>query len=102
MAIGQVAHFPAGTCQLELLKIVEDSRCPKGVDCFWEGRIVVEIGLGQNDERRSSTIAMQGEKAVPAFIECGGDKLRLLAVFPYPEGDQKIVPEVYRVRFVVE
>lgn len=31
---------------LKPIRIVEDSRCPEGVQCFWEGRLLVEAEVG--------------------------------------------------------
>lgn len=40
------------------LKLIEDSRCPKGAQCVWAGRVrvTVRIDLGQRNELRDLTL----------------------------------------------
>jgi hypothetical protein len=35
---------------LEFAHLVEDSRCPEGSMCIWEGRVVVELKYNNNSE----------------------------------------------------
>jgi hypothetical protein len=37
-------------------EVVEDSRCPKGVDCFWMGRAIVKVKVTANGKSEEKTM----------------------------------------------
>lgn len=103
LAIGQSVSLPGSACQLAFVGIAEDSRCPKEVDCFWEGQVVVEIEISSSGNFvEMKRIIYRADKADPPAIGCGNQKIALRGVMPYPERDQKIAPAAYRTRWVVE
>jgi hypothetical protein len=87
--------------------ITEDSRCPAGTVCVWEGQAVAALwvshgpsGLGAEVERFSLTLrAGQAELATKAVL---GKRFTLLAVDPYPESAVRIDPKQYVITLQVE
>lgn len=75
------------------LVMLEDSRCPTGVQCVWAGRVkvTVRIDLGSNSQRRDMTL---GE---PQQVADG--TLTLVEVLPEKKADQTIYPDEYRFGF---
>jgi hypothetical protein len=69
---------------LRFVRVVEDSRCPAGVDCFWAGRAVVELDLSQVERARH---ALAGTDLV----------VTVTALEPYPQADRAIRPEERRL-----
>lgn len=75
------------------LEVIEDSRCPKGVQCVWAGRvrISVRIDLGAGSQTRELTLGK------PEHIADG--TLELVEVLPDKLADRTILPEDYRFGF---
>lgn len=75
------------------LKLIEDSRCPKGAQCVWAGRVrvTVRIDLGQRNELRDLTL---GE---PQQVADG--TLTLVEVLPEKNAGDHTYPDEYRFGF---
>lgn len=75
------------------LEVLEDSRCPAGVQCVWAGRLRLRatIHLGAADETRDLTL---GE---PTQVADG--TLELVEVSPVPVAGGMIAPTDYRFTF---
>lgn len=41
---------------IKFLEIVEDSRCPKGVECIWAGRAKVKVEVTSNGKSEEKTL----------------------------------------------
>jgi hypothetical protein len=82
------------------LEVVEDSRCPKGVDCVWAGRAVIKVELAKpGNESREFVLEAGNEGSIATFA---GYTVRLLSLSPYPEAEQQIAPENYRAALGIE
>ncbi|MGH9769208.1 MAG: hypothetical protein ACREAB_17410 [Blastocatellia bacterium] len=79
--------------------VLEDSRCPEGVDCIWSGNAKIRL--------RSSK-----QKQTPATIELNTDvgaknssylnyEISLVALKPRPKADAKVQPGEYKATLVV-
>ncbi|MGH6788039.1 MAG: hypothetical protein ACREBO_14530 [Novosphingobium sp.] len=75
------------------LKVLEDSRCPTGVQCVWAGqvRLSVRIDLGSGSETRELT------SGKPAQVADGA--LTLVEVMPERRDKWPVYPEDYRFGF---
>ncbi len=80
------------------LEDIDDSRCPLGVDCIWEGEVKLTFEIDFND-------------ADSTFILCTQDKLeynfltytlKLRDVVPYPTSKKEIDRDDYRVSICIE
>ena len=83
---------------------LEDSRCPKGVVCVWEGEVAVHLGVepaGGDREELILTRRWHGKPDARATGAVGGYLIRLETVNPYPEW--RVQPErpEYRAVLVV-
>ena len=68
---------------LHFSQVKEDSRCPKGVNCVWEGEVVTELILGELGKDTLDLIFRPGrEKA--SVGRSMGYHFRLIEVNPYP------------------
>jgi hypothetical protein len=79
--------------------VLEDSRCPEGVDCIWSGNAKIKL--------RSSK-----QKQTPMTIELNTDvesksssylnyEIRLIALKPRPKADRPVQQDEYRATLVV-
>jgi hypothetical protein len=79
--------------QVTPLKLLEDSRCPEGVQCVWAGqvRISAAISLGSRVEQVEIT---QGEP-----IPVADGTLELVEVMPRRQANVTLYPDDYRFGF---
>ena len=72
---------------LELtLLAIEDSRCPDGVVCVWEGEVAVEIAASlDGGEAENIRLLLSSRDGIAARARVGSHDVELLAVAPYPQ-----------------
>lgn len=89
--LGQVVTV--GGPRVTPLAVLEDSRCPAGVQCVWAGRVrlSVRIGVAQGATVREIVMGM------PLPVADGA--LTLVDVLPEPRRDKPPAPEDYRFGF---
>jgi len=51
ISVGEETTIAPDT-RLRLLRVVADSRCPKGVQCVWAGEVTLEFELGARDGKK--------------------------------------------------
>jgi hypothetical protein len=79
--------------------VLEDSRCPEGVDCIWSGNAKIKV--------RSSK-----QKQTPATAELNTDvgsksssysnyEISLVALKPRPKADKAVQPDEYKATLIV-
>lgn len=106
LCYGTTAHAPDDnvTLSVKFAEVYGDSRCPKDVFCFWEGRVDVglELSFGQNtkvDTLSKGGLAAENVKDSTAFLDF---KIKLLSVEPYPDDAGNPIPkEDYKVKLIV-
>lgn len=94
LAIGEQRRVEKVTVALESL--VEDSRCPDGVQCIWEGRTTFVVAMSAAGERVAGEVIWPGEPMVAS-----GYTLELTAVQPPKTAPATIDAGQYRATFVV-
>ncbi len=79
----------AGTkLTVKFLEMVEDSRCPKGVNCVWAGNAKISIEISKNG--KSAKTFELNSNLDPQTIMFEGCKFRLIALDPYPANNIRI------------
>jgi len=81
-----------GTLRFEA--VTEDSRCPTGVDCVWEGEATVQISLYSGEgATQAKTLTLPGMRhdaldlsEAPAAVH-NRMRVHLLQLRPYPRAD---------------
>lgn len=97
---GQKAEISDSGLEITFNKVLEDSRCPKGVECVWEGNGRVEISV--NRQGYETEIKELNTTLESGQTETGKFRIRLLELLPYPEKDIEISSESYRIRLIIE
>jgi serpin B len=97
---GQQAYVAPAGMTLEFAGVPEDSRCPTGVVCVWEGQAKVKVNA-RLDGRDAGDMEMVIRGGVVASVSLGALQLQLLALYPYPEAGKAIGSGDYRALFVV-
>ena len=79
--------------ELKFIRVVSDSRCPEGVQCFWAGAVSVEILL---DKSVSLVIPSMDN---PTIYK--GYKIVVTNAMPYPKSGISIKERDYKVEFKI-
>jgi hypothetical protein len=99
LKINQEAMIEGEALAVVFESVVEDSRCPEGVDCIWSGNAKIRLRSGK-------------QKQTPAAVELNtnvGSKsssylnyeIRLIALKPRPKADKPIQPNEYIATLIV-
>jgi hypothetical protein len=100
LSVGQIGSYP----ELELTlsaTVIEDSRCPTGVECVWagDGAVTVEATKGASTE----TLVLHTHDTMDQSRTChGGITVKLLDLSPYPAEGKPIPGDAYVVSLGVE
>ncbi len=97
---GQKAEIRESGLEITFNRVIEDSRCPIGVECVWAGNGKVEIAIQFSGEK--PLVQELNTNLEPGEIKAGEYKIRLLELQPYPEKDQEILPQNYTIKLIVE
>jgi hypothetical protein len=80
-------------------EVTEDSRCPSGAVCLWEGQATVVLwvhrALGHATEAERFSLTLRDGHPDPASRTLLDKQFTLLAVEPYPAAGIRIDPEHY-------
>lgn len=91
VALGQTAYV--GGPAVTPLAVLEDSRCPKGVQCVWAGQVRVKVRVTGGSW--SKELELNNREGVPV----ADGELRLIAVTPERVKDRSFPARDYRFTF---
>lgn len=90
--------------EVVLVRVVNDSRCPEGVQCVWAGEVTIEVAVYENkklSEQTQFTLNAQSAEEVKewfvAHLPKSKEKLKAVSVAPYPKDGVTIQPEEYKI-----
>lgn len=73
---------------IKFLEVVEDSRCPKGVNCIWAGRAIVKVEVTADGKTNKETLIFgelrPGEKKNTTLYSSNEFAINGLTLNPYP------------------
>jgi hypothetical protein len=96
LRIGAAATLPGTTTTVTFVRVVNDGRCPKGVQCIWEGDAAVELRVAPAGGD-AQTITLHTNDRFERQAAVGGATVRLEQLEPYPETDRSIPADSYIV-----
>lgn len=96
LAISQRAEITGENLTVTLKDVSEDSRCPKNVVCFWEGRAVCNLTVQNAGVTSELVLTQPGLTAAPTIQEYQGYQYSF-GVEPYPEAGTSIAKSDYRL-----
>ncbi len=96
--VGEMAGCACKEVAIQFVGVTEDSRCPKNTNCVWAGEIKTSMMINGNTHE----MKLGADEKGSAKIEAGNYTVQLLEVNPYPEAGQKIEPESYVAKMIVE
>lgn len=73
---------------IKFLEVIEDSRCPKGVNCIWAGRAIVKVEVTANGQTNEKTLILgetrPGENKNTNLYSSSDFAINGLTLDPYP------------------
>ena len=93
LGAGKSAAVKGEGLEIEFVAVAEDSRCPQGVDCIWEGNAKVRLRLKR--ARRPPVEIELNTNVEPKRAAAGGYEVRLTNLAPYPKGSQPVDKKSY-------
>lgn len=89
MKISDNMQCDCGDMTVQFVKVKEDSRCPKGVNCVWEGQAVIELAI----DTKPLELTMRAGNEADRKKSMGNYTIELVKVDPYPEGENASIPQ---------
>ena len=91
--------------QLVLRKVINDSRCPEGVNCIWAGECEILIAIYRNQKLISEETLLLSPKLYKENISWFSKyypmlKITEINVLPYPKNEVVIDPKNYFVKII--
>ncbi|HKG20274.1 MAG TPA: hypothetical protein VKC34_00130 [Blastocatellia bacterium] len=99
LRVGREARIKGQGLTVSFSSVVEDSRCPQGVDCMWAGNAVAVLKLSRaNADSITVELNTNLEPKEKSYQQY---EISLIALNPYPKKDSRIKREDYIGTFVV-
>lgn len=96
LSAGSTYEVPGRGTTVTFVRVTEDSRCPTGVNCVWEGDAAVELHV-QAGAAAPLTVQLHTHDRFDREATAGGLRLRLESLEPYPRADRPIAAGDYRI-----
>ena len=97
--VGEQKKFTGSKINVKFISLVEDSRCPVGVNCVWAGnaKIKVQISEGKNAGETFEINTNIGAKGATF----GSYAVTLIELTPAPQADSKTAANSYTATFSI-
>ncbi len=99
LRVAQEKTAPGTAIKIKFLSVVEDSRCPEGVNCIWAGVAKIKIQL-----RKTGKPAKEFElntNQLDKTVTFEGHTIKLAALTPYPKSGTAIKPATYSASLTI-
>jgi tetratricopeptide (TPR) repeat protein len=102
LPLGGTATLEEANLTLVFQSVLEDSRCPRQIECFWAGQVRIMIEAQQEGTAAVTFELNNNPPLKQDTITYAGYEIQLLQIDPYPEAPgQPIPPEAYQATLVV-
>lgn len=95
LAVGQSASIDGEGLTIRFIEVTEDSRCPEGVECVWEGRVTCLVDIIYSDSTYQQELTQSGRSST-SVLEFQGFEI-MFDVQPYPTFGKEIKTDEYRL-----
>lgn len=79
---GQQVYLSRERLRVRFISVLEDSRCPTGEQCIWQGNAKITLGLSKPGGKPTSVTLNTAVE--PMSVEYRGYTFKLAALNPYP------------------
>jgi hypothetical protein len=94
-------YNPENQLYICLDSVLNDSRCPTGVYCFWEGNAEVRLKLEELNEK-PIYFSLNTYRGFRTDTIVAGYKISLVGLSPYPSFEHRIPQNDYKARIIVK
>jgi hypothetical protein len=102
LKLGEKAVVKRRNLIVQFLKVKEDSRCPKNLDCLWAGQATVVVNVVQNGKSLGNLeLTRSANQSTVVSKPLTGHHLKLVNLLPYPVANQPISAASYVASFVI-
>jgi hypothetical protein len=99
LSIGQSTSIPVEGLKFKFSEVVTDSRCPTGVECFWQGEVTCLVEITYSNSINSMVLTQSGGD--PSRDEFNNYAITF-SVDPYPVAGKSIKQSDYRLHLNVQ
>ena len=100
LSVGQSVVIVEEDLGIKFVEVSEDSRCPKGATCVWEGRVAALVEISADGSPQQLELTEPGLTDAPAR-ETFKEYEITYKVEPYPEVGKEISADEYHLRITV-
>ncbi|MFI6318641.1 hypothetical protein ACIBG8_14025 [Nonomuraea sp. NPDC050556] len=101
LAVGDTARLADPEYAVTLTGVGQDSRCPEGVQCVWEGDAVVTVRITAGTAAPTEHELHTNARFATA-VTVAGHELRLVALNPHPKQGVTLAADSYRADFTLQ
>ena len=94
VAMGETVAVAGEDLHVTFESVTEDSRCPEGAQCVWEGDAVARVTLVKSPEK-SVTVDLHTNGRFDREAEYHGYVVGLVDIAPHPRTDKPRDPKAY-------
>ncbi len=95
LQINQSALLQSKDIRIQFLNVTEDSRCPSGVTCIWQGQVKASIGISKGSQSIGNfTLGLTPDKTM-ALKSFDNYFVQLIDIKPYPVSTNKTLTSDY-------
>ena len=98
---GQQLKLDGADFQVKFVGVPQDSRCPTGVNCVWEGNAEVALNFTYDDCATNLTLNTHNSPQTVQDGKAGGFRIKLIKLDPYPHSEKKIASSDYVATLVI-
>lgn len=96
LPVGTSAPVPGGNATITFVRVTEDSRCPTGTTCIWEGDAVAELRITPADAP-AVMLELHTNTRFTREGRAGNTTVALERLDPHPAADAPVAAGSYRV-----
>lgn len=98
LGVGKQKTAKKSRLKIKFIEVIEDSRCPIGVDCIWAGNAKIKVQI--TGSKRSQIFEFNTNLGPKGDI-FDGWAITIENLTPYPHADKSIDPKSYKVKFTI-
>jgi hypothetical protein len=100
LRVSETSRLADQRTTITFVRVSDDSRCPTGVTCVWEGDAVAELTV-ETDGSPAAHVQLHANPRFAQDAAVHGLRIRLERLEPYPEADRPIPAGEYRVVLLI-
>lgn len=100
LALGHQAVITGESLKVTFAEILNDSRCPTGATCIWEGQVSARLDIVYQDTKTSMVITESGPASEQSAADFNDYQFEF-QILPYPQVGKQIDKSDYRLELTV-